>query len=138
VAAIALLRAAKRADSLTSLGQQLVIYIKDGRERDKFLSRALRLSAKFDQFAPSRLRQSLNGPTGQQGGPADPPAPAVRDAIETELTRYVGPIAKFLLRQHLRNFESLPKLYCGLAGYIADEAERATFLDSGNIGLDQP
>jgi hypothetical protein len=132
VAAIAVQRAAKRADDLASLCELLAAYIKHDRERDEFLSHGLRLNAKFDEPANAHSRNSLNGPAVQKGPPADLPDRVILDAIEFELTHCLGPIAKLLLMQQLRNFESLPKLYRRLASYIADESERVAFLNSAN------
>jgi hypothetical protein len=58
-------------------------------------------------------------------------------AIETEFAHYVAPIAKFLLRQQLRNFETLPKPCCELASFIAEESERTAFLNSGTVRPNQ-
>jgi serine/threonine protein kinase len=127
VAAIAVQRAVKRADDLVSLCKQLATYIKDDRERDEFLACGLLLNTKFD-----------NGPMAQNSPPSDLPDRNVLDAIELELTHYLGPIAKLLLAQQMRNFEGLPKLYGRLASYIADGSERVAFLRSARVRSNQP
>jgi serine/threonine-protein kinase len=127
VAAIAVQRAVKRADDLVSLCEQLATYIKDDRERDEFLACGLRLNTKFD-----------NGPMAQNSPPSDLPDRNVLDAIELELTHYLGPIAKLLLAQQMRNFEGLPKLYGRLASNIADGSERVAFLRSARVRSNQP
>jgi len=127
VAAIAVQRAVKRADDLVSLCEQLAAYIKDDRGRDEFLRRGLRLNAKFN-----------SGPAVPKHPPADLPDRDILDRIEIELTHYLGPIAKLLLTQQMRNFESLPKLYGRLASYIPDESERVAFLHSAGVWSNRP
>jgi serine/threonine-protein kinase len=126
VAAIAVKRAAERADDLASLCEQLAAYIKDDQKRHEFLRHGLRLNAKFD-----------NRPAAPKSPPADVPDRDILDAIELELTHYLGPIAKLLLTQQLRNFESLPKLYSRLASYITNESERVAFLHSARVRSNQ-
>jgi eukaryotic-like serine/threonine-protein kinase len=127
VAAIAVQRAVKRADDLVSLCELLAAHIKDDRERDEFLRHGLRLNASFD-----------SGPAAQKDPAADLPDRDILDGIELELTHYLGPIAKLLLTQQMRNFESLPKLYGRLASYIADESERVAFLHSARVRSNRP
>jgi eukaryotic-like serine/threonine-protein kinase len=127
VAAIAVQRAVKQADDLVSLCELLAAHIKDDRERDEFLRHGLRLNANFD-----------SGPAAQKDPPADLPDRDILDGIELELTHYLGPIAKLLLTQQMRNFESLPKLYGRLASYIPDESERVAFLHSARVWSNRP
>jgi eukaryotic-like serine/threonine-protein kinase len=137
-APIAARRAAQQADDLAGISAQLSADVEDGRKRDEFLSHGLRLKTKFDRAAPALSRTPQNGPMSEESSPADLPDRAILEAIETELTHYVGPIAKFLLRQRLRNFETLPRLCCELASFIANESERRAFLNSGTVRSTQP
>jgi hypothetical protein len=49
-------------------------------------------------------------------------------AIESDLTRYIGPIARILVKRELGKFESLAKLCLVLATHI--ERERRAFLNA--------
>jgi hypothetical protein len=51
-------------------------------------------------------------------------------AIESDLTRYIGPIARILVKRELQQFESLAKLCLVLATHIPDERERKAFLNT--------
>jgi hypothetical protein len=51
-------------------------------------------------------------------------------AIESDLTRYIGPIARILVKRELGKFESLAKLCLVLATHIPDERERRAFLNA--------
>jgi serine/threonine-protein kinase len=60
----------------------------------------------------------------------------VVSAIEASLTRYIGPIAKILVRRELQKFETLEKLRLVLASHIPDERDREQFLSGqGGNGL---
>jgi hypothetical protein len=60
--------------------------------------------------------------------PARPEAATV-EALEAELAQYIGPIAKVLVKQELQDFRSMPEMVHNLADHIADDAERAAFLN---------
>ena len=62
--------------------------------------------------------------------PAQSPNPASIVAIESDLTRYIGPIARILVKRELGKFESLAKLCLVLATHIPDERERRAFLNA--------
>ena len=67
----------------------------------------------------------------QRSQPSDLPDPAVLDIIETKLLQHIGPIARVLIAQRLRRFQGLSDLCRSLADRIADETERAAFLNFG-------
>jgi hypothetical protein len=50
--------------------------------------------------------------------------------IESDLTRYIGPIAKILVRRELEKFETLAKFCLVLAAHIPDERDRKAFLNA--------
>jgi serine/threonine protein kinase len=127
VAAIAVKRAAKRANDLGALYEALAEHIESSSERDAFLASGRVSAAASDGIAS---HENSAGETAARASRLEnPPDPAVLDAIEAELAQYVGPIAKFLLRQQLQSFENMAKLYRTLAEHISDEAERAAFLN---------
>jgi eukaryotic-like serine/threonine-protein kinase len=66
----------------------------------------------------------------QSASPAQSPNPASIVAIESDLTRYIGPIARILVKRELGKFESLAKLCLVLATHIPDERERRAFLNA--------
>ena len=134
VAAIAVRRAAQRANDLGALYEELAAHIDNDRERDEFLQHGARFAtAASGRIAFSHHENLQNDPTPRADSPANPPDAAALDAIEAELAQYVGPIARVLLKQQLQNFHSMPELYHSLADHISDDAERAAFLNSGRV-----
>jgi eukaryotic-like serine/threonine-protein kinase len=134
VAPIAVRRAAQRTNDLVALYEELAVHIDNDRERDEFLQSGVRFAAAAsDRIAFSQPENLETDPTPRTDSPANPPDAAALDAIEAELAQYVGPIARVLLKQQLRNFHSMPELYHSLANHISDEAERAAFLNSGRV-----
>jgi len=134
VAAIAVERAAKRANDLISLYQELSAHVENEKERAEFLASAPRRAA-----ATSSGMAALHGDDGAAGPivrrslPSDPPDPAVLDLIEAKLAEHIGPIARILIKQRLQNFQGLPDLCRTLADRISDESERAAFLNLGRV-----
>ena len=45
-------------------------------------------------------------------------------AIESSLTRYIGPIAKILVKKEVAKYQTMERLYLALARYISDERDR--------------
>jgi eukaryotic-like serine/threonine-protein kinase len=129
VAAIAVKRAAARADNLVTLREQLSVHLEDEKDREDFLAggRRNRAAAK-----PTGFLQPANGasePIEHTRRPFDRPDQAALNMIEAKLTQYLGPVARILLAQRLQNFQGLSDLCRNLADYISDESERAAFLD---------
>jgi eukaryotic-like serine/threonine-protein kinase len=134
VAALAVRRATRRANDLAALYEALAVHIENRRERDEFLKGGLRrAAAPSDERAFSEPQVGPKDPVPDSNEPSWPPDPAMTDAIEARLAEHIGPIARVLVKQQLQNCQSLPELYRGLADHIADEAERAAFLNSGGI-----
>lgn len=132
VAAVAVRRAAKHANDLVALYEKLAVHIEDDRERDEFLESGGK-SPVSDPTAPALPEGALDDPALRGGHPIQSPDPAVLEAIEAKLAQYVGPIARFLVKQQLENFKTMPELYHSLADHISDESERAAFLNWARI-----
>jgi hypothetical protein len=59
-----------------------------------------------------------------------PPSVANIGAIESDLTRYIGPIAKILVKRELGKFQTLAKFCHVLSAHIPDERDRRAFLNA--------
>ena len=73
--------------------------------------------------------QSQKPPSLSSGGTAPPPGWEVKvlSTVEVELARYVGPVAKVLVRRAARQHKNLPALVAALAVSIDASAERDAF-----------
>jgi len=131
MASIALRRAARQSSDVLSLYEVLGRQVTDPKYRAEFL-------AKGRQRAAAGLGQTRAPPlqtpakTGEQGldYSVKSPNPASIVAIESDLTRYIGPIARILVKRELQKFESLAKLCLVLATHIPDESQRRAFLNA--------
>jgi len=131
LAALAVKRSLGKTRDVDTLYQSLAHYIDGEGDRRRFLETGRRRAA----GAPGRTGGSPSLiPTADATALGPPearlPAPEILADIETSLTRIIGPIAKILVKRHLRNFETLPKFYQALAADIPNERERAAFLAS--------
>jgi hypothetical protein len=130
VAAIAVRRAARRAHDVAGLYDALGAHIESAREREEFLANARRFDIRSPEGLVSAIAEDPPGKAMTSGPlPREKPNPETLDAVEAQLAQYVGPIAKFLVKQQLQRFENLSKFYRDLAEHITDEAERAAFLN---------
>jgi len=59
---------------------------------------------------------------------ATSPTPANIASIESNLIRYIGPIARILVKRELEKYETLDKFYRALAAHIPNERDREAFL----------
>jgi eukaryotic-like serine/threonine-protein kinase len=131
MASIAVKRAVRNASDLLDLYELLGRQVANPKDRAEFLARGRQRAAAG--LARSRLPP---GPAPaktierQSVSPAQSPNPASIVAIESDLTRYIGPIARILVRRELGKFESLAKLCLVLATHIPDERERRAFLNA--------
>lgn len=102
----------------------LVDHIDNEGDRRQFLRTGRRLAV--------RMPDQTGSPSGGTAAVAAAPLPplAVLAEIEQRLAHVIGPVARIVLEQHLRNFETLPKLYRALAAEIPDERGRTAFLES--------
>jgi eukaryotic-like serine/threonine-protein kinase len=133
VAALAVRQSARATRDIDALCEALAHFVDDERDRHRFLQTGRRLAARLaDQTGSSLSVKSVAGATPVAAAPLPPLA--VLAEIETSLTRIIGPIAKIVIKRHLRNFETLPQLYQALAAEIPNERDRAVFLDSPPSG----
>jgi serine/threonine protein kinase len=129
MASIALRRALRETNDLLSLYEMLGKQIANPKDRAEFLAkgrlRAAAVRRPLQPAPPSRPEKIV------QPGPdlsIKSPNPASILAIESDLTRHIGPIARLLVKKELEKFESLSKFCLTLAAHIPDERERTTFL----------
>jgi eukaryotic-like serine/threonine-protein kinase len=131
MASIAVKRAARQTGDLFALYELLGRQVNSPRERSEFLARGRqRTAAGLGRPRPSSAPK-LETPAKQ--GPDLSTGPARRAnivAIETDLTRYIGPIARILVKRELEKFETLEKLCLVLAAHIPDEGDRRAFLNA--------
>ena len=130
MALIAVKRASRNASDLLGLYELLGRQVADPKDRAQFLARgrqraAAELGRPRPPLAPAPV-QTIERPSVS----ARPPNPASIVAIEADLTRYIGPIARILVKRELGKFESLAKLCLVLATHIPDERERRAFLNA--------
>ena len=131
VASIAVRRALRETSDLTVLYDLLGKQVESPRDRAQLLARGRqRAAAAPDWLRPSSLPRPSGGVVRQSDRLAMPPEPASIIAIEASLTRYVGPIAKILIKRELEKFETLDKFYLVLAAHIPDERDRRAFLNA--------
>jgi serine/threonine-protein kinase len=131
MASIAVKRAVRGASDLLGLYELLGRQVANPKDRAEFLARGRQRA-----FAVLGLPRPPTGPTSaktierQSVSTAQSPNPASIVAIESDLTRYIGPIARILVKKELGRFESLAKLCLVLAMHIPDERERRAFLNA--------
>jgi serine/threonine-protein kinase len=131
MASIAVKRAVRGASDLLGLYELLGRQVANPKDRAEFLARGRQRA-----FAVLGLPRPPTGPTSaktierQSVSTAQSPNPASIVAIESDLTRYIGPIARILVKRELGKFESLAKLCLVLAMHIPDERERRAFLNA--------
>jgi serine/threonine protein kinase len=127
----ALRRAARQTNDLPTLYELLGKQINTPKDRAEFLARGY-------QRADAGFGRPRASPSPQPEGAAEPnldrpvisPSPASIVAIETDLIRYIGPIAIILVKRELKKFESLTDFCVLLAAHIANEKDRDAFLDA--------
>jgi serine/threonine-protein kinase len=130
VAAIALKRAIRQTNDIISLYELLARQISNPRDHADFLARGRRLAASDPGTRPHSTPPS----TAEMKGKPKPDQPITSPglgniaAVESNLARYIGPIAKILIKRELEKHETLDKFYRALAAHIPDERDRETFL----------
>jgi serine/threonine-protein kinase len=131
MASIAVKRAVRNASDVLGLYELLGRQVANPKDRAEFLARGRQRAA-----AGRGRPRPPPGPTPaktierQSVSPAKSPNPASIVAIESDLTRYIGPIARILVKRELGKFESVAKLCLVLATHIPDERERRAFLNA--------
>ena len=131
MASIAVKRAVRNASDLLALYELLAGHVADSKDRAEFLARGRQRAAlglgrppPAPRPAPEKTLERISVSSAQS------PNPASIVAIESDLTRYLGPIARILVKRELGKFESLAKLCLVLATHIPDERERRAFLNA--------
>jgi hypothetical protein len=104
--------------------------VADPKDRAEFLARGRQRAALGLGRPPPAPRAAATTIERKSVSPAQSPNPASIVAIESDLTRYIGPIARILVKRELGKFESVAKLCLVLATHIPDERERRAFLNA--------
>src|SRR5438874_4586537 len=131
MASIAVKRAVRNASDLLALDGLLASDVADPKDRAEFLARGRqRAAAGLGRPRPPPEPAPAQTIERKSVSPAQSPNPASIVAIESDLTRYIGPIARILVKRELGKFESLAKLCLVLATHIPDERERRAFLNA--------
>ena len=131
MASIVVKRAARQTNDLLELYELLGRQVNSPRERSEFLAKGRQRAA-----AGLGLRRPSSAPrleTAGGRGPDVSAAPARRAnivAIEADLTRYIGPIARIRVKRELEKFETLEKFCLVLAAHIPNERDRRMFLNA--------
>src|SRR5579872_4655867 len=114
--------AARDSDTAETLCDRLAGNIDDPAEREHFLS-----------DVRARLRQS--GDTLGRSSPGLGPtlSDAEIEQVQQDLTRYLGPIAKLLVKRAATSATSTAALREAVAQHLEIPAERATFLSGGSM-----
>jgi eukaryotic-like serine/threonine-protein kinase len=131
MASIVLRRALRQTNDLLELYNVLSNQVTSPRDRAEFLTRGRRRAAMaVDQASPPPLPKPA---TALEREPSDlTKAPGLADigAIEADLTRYIGPIARIVVKRELEKHETLAKFCLRLSTYIPDERDRRAFLNA--------
>jgi eukaryotic-like serine/threonine-protein kinase len=130
MASIALKRAARQTNEILTLYELLAAQVSSPRDRDEFLIRGRQRAA---LGLGGRRFAAPKPETATEKSPQYPsvqPSLAKIVAIESDLTRYIGPIAKILIKRELEKFQTLAKFCLGLSAHIPDERDRRAFLNS--------
>ena len=130
MAAIALRRAIGQTNDVVALYDLLGRQVVNPRDRAEFLARGQRRAATELTSRPPSLppakpeREAVE----KRDQPAPSPGLANIASVETNLARYIGPIAKILIKRELEKHETLSEFYRALAAHIPDERDRERFL----------
>jgi eukaryotic-like serine/threonine-protein kinase len=131
MASIALRRAVKETGDLLALYELLGRQVTSPQDRAEFLARGRqRAAVRFDRRPPSSPPKPESAVEDISKRLAASPNPASIVAIESDLTRYIGPIARIFVKKELSKFESLAKFSLALAAHIPDEKQRRAFLNA--------
>jgi eukaryotic-like serine/threonine-protein kinase len=133
MASIVLKRSVTQTSDVLALYELLGRHVSNSAERAIFLANGRqRAAAQLDRLRPAS-RPRPEKPAERRAFPDHPavsPNRASLVSIEADLTRYIGPIARILVKRELEKFESLAKFCLVLAAHIPDEKERRAFLDA--------
>jgi eukaryotic-like serine/threonine-protein kinase len=131
MASIVVKRAARQTNDLLELYALLGSQVNNTRDRAEFSARGRQRAAmRLGPLRPVAPRKPED-PTGRNPDrSAVPPGPAKIVAIEKDLTRYIGPIARILVKKELKKFETIQKLCLVLAAHIPSDGDRKAFLNT--------
>ena len=137
MAAITVKRAARQTNDITALYELLGRYVDNPREHAEFLAKGRRRAAGGQR--PVQPSKPVTEDGEKRGSPATSPgagniASANIASIESNLIRYIGPIARILVKRELEKYETLDKLYRALAAHIPNERDREAFLRGRGAG----
>jgi eukaryotic-like serine/threonine-protein kinase len=131
MASIALKRAARETSDLLALYEALGRQVNNPRDRAEFLARGRQRAAfGLDRLHPPAPPKPERTTERKSDRSVLSPSPASIVAIESDLTRYIGPIAKILVKRELEKFESLARFCLLLAAHIPNPADRRAFLNA--------
>src|SRR5215471_19055317 len=129
LASIAVKRALRQTSDVLDLYELLSKQLNDPRDRNQFLATGRqRAAVQLDRLRAAAPTVPASPRQERVAQVVKPPNPASIVAIEADLTRYIGPIARILVRKELEKFDSLAKFCLLLAAHIPDEKERTAFL----------
>jgi serine/threonine-protein kinase len=129
LASIAVRRALRQTTDVLDLYELLSKQLNDPHDRNQFLATGRqRAAAQLDRLRAAAPTAPASPRQERVAQVVKPPNPASIVAIEADLTRYIGPIARILVRKELEKFDSLAKFCLLLAAHIPDEKERKAFL----------
>jgi eukaryotic-like serine/threonine-protein kinase len=130
VAAIALKRSIGQANDVTALYELLGQQVVNPRDRAEFLARGQRRAASDPAGRPASSPPPKLERTAEVERDQRAVSPGLKNiaSIESNLARYIGPIAKILIRRELEKHETLDKFYRALAAHIPDDRDRENFL----------
>ena len=131
VASIAVKRALRETTDLSALYDLLATRVENPRDRTTLLAAGRQRAAAA--LGSSRTAHPPPSPLASEQWSVNAsaqPDPANLSAIELRLIRYMGPIAKILIKRELGKFETMDKFYLALAAHIPDERDRRAFLEA--------
>ncbi len=115
-------QAAKESDTAETMCDRLASHIDNPGERERFLA-----------DAKARLKQSGDTLGRSSPGVGTVLSEAEIDQVQQELTRYLGPIAKVLVKRAATSATTTAALREAVAQHLEVPAERATFLSGGSM-----
>ena len=130
MAAIALRRAIGQTNDVVALYDLLGRQVVNSRDRAEFLARGQRRAATELASRPRSLPPEKPEREGEEKRDQPAPSPGLANiaSVETNLARYIGPIAKILIKRELEKHETLSEFYRALAAHIPNERDRERFL----------
>jgi len=130
MAAMALRRAIGQTNDVVALYDLLGRQVVNPRDRAEFLARGQRRAATELTRRPPSLPPAKPEREAVEKRDQPPPSPGLTNiaSVETNLARYIGPIAKILIKRELEKHETLSEFYRALAAHIPNERDRENFL----------